>query len=299
MDLRWLDDVLILLEEGNLSRAAVRRSITQPAFSRRIRAFETWLGTDILDRHVNRVEIRPGIRESENDLRALVLRLQELRNHINLDSGASRRVVFAAQHALTLSVFTEILTRVNDEIEPLTYRLRSANRSDCISICLRGDADVLLCYDSEGDPPLPFDESFQRCVWSTDRLVPVVGGKLLYAANDKGRLPDGAPLITYPEASYFGQLIDRSVPGWPAARQSFDRICESAFSAGLREMVLRGVGMAWVPISLMWRDIEAGRAANLNAFYGSCGMSVCLYVRCGSHFSEAVLPRLVQFRNSS
>ena len=31
MDLRWLEDVLILLEEGNLTRAAQRRAITQPA----------------------------------------------------------------------------------------------------------------------------------------------------------------------------------------------------------------------------------------------------------------------------
>ena len=37
MDLRWLDDVLILLEEKNMTHAAARRNITQPAFSRRIR----------------------------------------------------------------------------------------------------------------------------------------------------------------------------------------------------------------------------------------------------------------------
>ena len=32
MDMNWLDDVLILLEEGNMTRAAARRNITQPAF---------------------------------------------------------------------------------------------------------------------------------------------------------------------------------------------------------------------------------------------------------------------------
>ena len=46
MDMQWLDDVLVLLEEGNLTRAAARRNITQPAFSRRIRSFEDWLGDD-------------------------------------------------------------------------------------------------------------------------------------------------------------------------------------------------------------------------------------------------------------
>jgi hypothetical protein len=34
MDMHWLDDVLVLLEEGNMTRAAMRRNVTQPAFSR-------------------------------------------------------------------------------------------------------------------------------------------------------------------------------------------------------------------------------------------------------------------------
>ena len=42
MDLTLFDDVLLLLEEGNMSRAARRRNVTQPAFSRRIRSFEDW-----------------------------------------------------------------------------------------------------------------------------------------------------------------------------------------------------------------------------------------------------------------
>ena len=50
MQFQWLDDVLALLEEGNLSRAAARRNITQPAFSRRIRGFEDWLGVTVLER---------------------------------------------------------------------------------------------------------------------------------------------------------------------------------------------------------------------------------------------------------
>ena len=46
MDFRWLEDALILIEERNLSRAAARRNVTQPAFSRRIRALEDWVGID-------------------------------------------------------------------------------------------------------------------------------------------------------------------------------------------------------------------------------------------------------------
>jgi DNA-binding transcriptional LysR family regulator len=38
MDAAWLEDFLALIDCGAFSRAAEQRSITQPAFSRRIRA---------------------------------------------------------------------------------------------------------------------------------------------------------------------------------------------------------------------------------------------------------------------
>jgi DNA-binding transcriptional LysR family regulator len=48
MNLSWLHDFLALAETGNFSRAADARHMTQPAFSRRIRALEDWLGVACL-----------------------------------------------------------------------------------------------------------------------------------------------------------------------------------------------------------------------------------------------------------
>ena len=50
MNLSWLDDFMSLAGSGNFSRAAEDRQMTQPAFSRRIRALEGWLGTELFDR---------------------------------------------------------------------------------------------------------------------------------------------------------------------------------------------------------------------------------------------------------
>ena len=68
MDLTLFDDVLILLEEGNMSRAARRRNVTQPAFSRRIRSFEHWLGRPLVSRSANRVELEPALRANSAEL---------------------------------------------------------------------------------------------------------------------------------------------------------------------------------------------------------------------------------------
>ena len=50
MNLIWLEDFLALAATGNFSRAAEDRHSSQPAFSRRIRALEEWLGAELFDR---------------------------------------------------------------------------------------------------------------------------------------------------------------------------------------------------------------------------------------------------------
>ncbi|WP_164666734.1 helix-turn-helix domain-containing protein, partial [Pseudomonas viridiflava] len=50
MELVWLEDFNALAESGNFSRAADARHVTQPAFSRRIRALESWVGVELFER---------------------------------------------------------------------------------------------------------------------------------------------------------------------------------------------------------------------------------------------------------
>ena len=50
MKLEWLEDLLAVIDQGSLSKAAVARHLTQPAFSRRVRAIEGYLGCELFDR---------------------------------------------------------------------------------------------------------------------------------------------------------------------------------------------------------------------------------------------------------
>ena len=59
MNLTWLDDFLALAASGNFSRAADERHMTQPAFSRRIRALEEWLGAELFDRSSQPAKLTP------------------------------------------------------------------------------------------------------------------------------------------------------------------------------------------------------------------------------------------------
>lgn len=65
MDPEQLDDVMAMLQEGNMIREAARRNITQLAFSRRVRGFETWPSVEVVKRGADRIEISEALAANE------------------------------------------------------------------------------------------------------------------------------------------------------------------------------------------------------------------------------------------
>ena len=102
MELKWLEDLVVLLEEKSISRAAQRRHVTQPAFSRRIRQLEQWLGVELVDRSTKPIKIRATGLALEGGVRDLVNRFYALRNSVH---ETRERVTFVAQHTLAISTF--------------------------------------------------------------------------------------------------------------------------------------------------------------------------------------------------
>ena len=50
MEFTWIEDFIALSACESFSRAAEMRGVTQPAFGRRVRALEEWIGGPLFDR---------------------------------------------------------------------------------------------------------------------------------------------------------------------------------------------------------------------------------------------------------
>ena len=277
MDMQWMGDVLALLEEGNMTRAAARRNITQPAFSRRIRSFEDWLGAQVVDRKTNRIDISPALRSNETEIRAIVSRLDELRTKIVHHEPATSVVAISAQHAPVYSTFPDMALVAKTAFPQLQFRMRPGNLSDCVTLFLRGDTSMLLCYEAEGATPLQFGPNVSRGRWGNDYLVPVVGGALRFAISDGGALPLETPAIVYPANSSFGALLQKHERPFATQAFSANPVCETAFSTGIRELVLKGLGVGWVPFSMAYREIESGELISLAIRFGQEAREVAVY----------------------
>lgn len=260
-----------------MSRAARRRNVTQPAFSRRIQSFEDWLGRPIVQRSANRAEIQPALSENTAELRALVGHIQELRRRIaGYDAGRSS-VTLAAQHSLIVSTFPDFASSARSLFEHLDFRVRAANHNDCISLFLSGEASLLMCYEREGGRPMPFDESILRRVWGRDRIVPVVGGPLRFALSALGIPPPDTRIIRYPPGSFFADILD---PGSSAySNHPGSTAAESAFTAGIKEMVVAGLGLAWLPMSLVYSEVQSGTLIVCNNESEALPLQISLFAR--------------------
>ena len=290
MDLGLFDDVLVLLEEGNMSRAARRRNITQPAFSRRIQAFEGWLGRRIVRRTANRVEIETALTENAAELQALVGHVQALRSRIAGYEPGRSTVTVAAQHSLVVSTFPDFAAAARGVFPHVSFRIRAANHSDCISLLLSGEASLLICYERDGGRPMPFDDSILRMVWGRDRLVPVVGGPLRSSLSSTGMPPADTERIGYPPGSFFADMLD---PGSKAySSHSGITFAESAFTAGIKEMAVAGLGLAWLPMSLVYNEVQSGALIVCNHDSETLPLRISVFAR----LSDPIARRLCELR---
>lgn len=277
MDLKLLHDAVALIECGSLSRAAARRNVTQPAFSRRIRALEDWVGAPLLYRGANRIELSPELLEAEADIRAFLARAEHLRCRIASRAGHALTMVLATQHALAADVFPGVFGELACSRPEISWRLRTLNREDCVSLFVRGDADLLLCYEARGFPPLPFDTSVERRVWRGDTLIPVVGGALRQMIDDNGRLTDTVPVLSYPPDSHFGRLMAKTGLTEAFPKNATGRQVESAFSVGMLALVIRGAGVGWIPHTMCRARLASGDLVSLSRQYGAIPLDITLF----------------------
>ncbi|RPH44090.1 MAG: LysR family transcriptional regulator [Burkholderiales bacterium] len=294
MELKWLDDYIALIETGSFSAAAKRRHVSQPAFSRRIQLLEEWLGVTLIDRARKPLRFTPVAGENHAAFRGLVARIYEFRSTIKSESLDIADLTIVAQHTLTTSYVPAFLKRLRQMEPEQNFRIRSENRSDAVTMLMRGQAEILITYETAQTPcgiPPPIA---QRQVLGVDRLV-LVASPALHASLGAPR-GDGAPvpMLCFPPESFFGQVVRlEALPELMRGHQVVVR-CVSEFAIGLRELALVGQGVAWLPGSLIADDLRRGRLRPLETLGRSVDMDLVAYFAVGSGDKAALLDRQFQ-----
>lgn len=257
MELKWLDDYVALIETGSFSAAAERRHVSQPAFSRRIRMLEDWLGVALVDRSRKPLQFTPVARDNQIAFRNMVARIYEFRAMLKSASLESGGITIAAQHTLAASYMPGFLAKLRQLDPNQNFRIRSENRTESIAILMRGEAEILLTYESDQFPCHVPEQCALRHVLGQDDLA-LVAAPALHRRLTQVVEGDPVPMLCFPPESFFGQVIRAEALPALMRRQQVVVRCVSEFAMGLRELALGGEGCVWLPTSLIRADLEHG-----------------------------------------
>ena len=143
----------------------------------------------------------------------------------------------------------------------------------------------MLVYESSNNS-FAFSADFaSQLSLASDYLIPVAVPEVYRLLQDKLE-ENGIPLLTFPKGGFMADALMANC--LPAVMQSYtvNIICETAFSISLKEMVLAGMGVAWLPKSLIQQELATGRVLSLEDKLGTCELPVSLYYRRGSGAEE-------------
>jgi DNA-binding transcriptional LysR family regulator len=262
LNLSWLDDFFALAASGNFSRAAEERHMTQPAFSRRIRALEEWLGTDLFDRSSQPAKLTAAgewFRLTADDLMARVARVPgEARAVAEAHSTALR---FAATHALSFTFLTGWLHGLESRTVLGTITLVSDVLARCEAMLLQSQVQFVMSHAHPQSSSELLVQGFPFVRVGSDHLIPVSAPD----AAGRARYPLAAataasplPLLGYSTESGLGRIL-REVHGAALERHPAQSVFTAHLASVLRTMALDGRGMAWLPQSLIRDDLASGR----------------------------------------
>lgn len=292
MEIKWLEDFVTLADTSSFSRAAELRNVTQPAFSRRIKQLEGWLGATLISRATMPAELTPAGRNflpvAEEAIRTFYAAREALRPPH--EPGLIR---FAALHTLTVTFFPRWLKGLEKAGGLFSTSLipdRGGIEAN-LDALVDDEADFFLTY-AHSEVPFHLDRGkFQSLTVAHDRLVPLVAAEVeIGGSTQAGRnLLDRAvaqprlaiPYLSYGFNSFFGVALSRLLLRRPPFRRRTTH--EATISAGLMNLALTGAGVCWLPESLAREQVQAGLLVPASADDGwNLDLEIRLYRHAGS-----------------
>ncbi len=260
-DFVWLEDFLALSSTGNFTRAAEERHSSQPAFSRRIRALEEWIGTPLVDRSTQPARLTDAGQWLQGVAEELVARTARLPGEAKQVAEASSLTLrLACTHALSFTFLPRWLRSLESTMALGPVELISDVLAHCEALMEQGKVHFVLGHSHPKTPGSLDSQAYLSVVVGSDQLVPVSKPTPSGLAQHRLEMKSSReiPLLAYTQESGTGRIL-RAVLGRKLDAVAHQPVCTAHLASVLRSMALDGRGIAWLPRTLIEEDLATGR----------------------------------------
>ena len=277
MDLNWLQDFVCLARTLNFTRAANERNITQPAFSRRIKALENWIGVPLIKRSSYPVQLSEAGQQFLPVARAAISELTDIRQTLRAqERGVTAFQRFAVLHTISVNYLSRRIGELERDIPNLRVRVYSDNLRTCCQMLSDGTCDFLLYYSHKDVQPV-FDEAqFARKDIGTDPLIPVAQAEAAAAGGWSLDAPGASviPYLGYDPSSFLGTVVDQTIGG---REPPLTLLYMDALTEAIKRRMLAGSGVSWLPESAVAAEIASGQIVRVGGESWDAEMTISLF----------------------
>jgi len=279
MDTDWLKDFLCLVGTRSFSQAAKERGLSQPAFSRRIQALEAWLGVALIDRESNPPTLTSAGRTFRGFAETLLRQLQQARELlVGRREKPERELHFAVAFTLSLTYFPDWSAGVQEALTETNVKMSEMNTMDGSHALTRGDVDLLVCYHHPQIPVLLDLDRYPYVLIDIEYMRP-------YATCDDHGAPryqfpgtpdNPIPFLSYAPDTFFVHVVDMILLNSPQPYYVQHRF-QSHMAESLKEMILAGHGVGWLPQRCVTREMREKRVAVAGSAKWTTPLEIRLY----------------------
>jgi len=242
IDTKWLRDFATLANTRNFSEAAKLRHVTQPAFSRRIKALEAQIGTKLVSRLSQPLVLTDEGKLFLEEAKSIITIVDRC-NKTFKGSKKPVSVTFAAAHTLSLGVFPSLVDKLSRQIPQIDTKLETADADDCVTMLKKGRCDYLLGFN---DPSLKHYED-DSILLNHVKLLPVckadANGNPTFNLS---AMKESLPYLAYRENIYLDRVVNQFLTKHHTSLKVQKKL-EAPMADSLKMMALKGLGVAWIP----------------------------------------------------
>lgn len=262
MELRQIQQFVVLAETLNFREAAEQLHISQPPLSVSIRKLEEELGVTLFERSTRQVTLTDAGAAVLPEFRKALFHVQQARRYaVETVSGARGELVIGSVGSATMSLIPRIVPRFRRRFPGITLRLMEQTSSKVLELLEKGELDVgLVRY------PLISSSNIEMVPLEWDRLVVAMPADSLLLSSqmesiDLALLAD-QPVIAYAptEGLHFVVLQICQKAGFVPHLAHITSQIQAAIS-----MVAGGLGVTLIPAMHARNKVKGVRFLELSS----------------------------------
>jgi DNA-binding transcriptional LysR family regulator len=204
------------------------------------------------------------------DTRSLVTEASEI---------STRRITIATGRSLSHTYLPKMTARLQNSLGKFNLRILTTSTAGGIKMLADSDVDFLVCYTHSTILDKIDPEQYQYKVIGEERIIavsiPIADGLPLYSVpNDRASVR--TPLLSFNLNMSLGRVVQRIIDKNRISHH-LQVVYESDMADSIYTMAIQGEGLAWLPESLVNRDLEHGRLVRADAPLNDAECQIAIY----------------------